>query len=72
MTKALIESIFGTYEPVQYTHYWYDDTYNVVESADIIPSGAAGVDWPYVLGVLAFLVVLYCVLRIIGSVINRV
>lgn len=74
--KDLIISIFGEYVPVTYqaTEYVYDVEGNVISEtvSDIIAHGASGVDWTYVLGVFAFLVVLYSVLRIIGSVINRV
>lgn len=72
MLKDLIISIFGVYDPVTYEvpHYAADGTLLYTDS--IIGNGFSGVDWPYILGVLAFLVVLYCVLRIIGSVIKSV
>lgn len=63
--RALIESLFGVYTPPTYT-----ETVGEV-TRTIIPSGAAGVDWPYVLGVSAFLLVLYCVFRIFGAVISK-
>lgn len=74
--KALIASIFGTYTPVTYVHEWAQwdvatEQYIVMQE-DVIPSGLSGVDWPFILGVLIFIVSLYCVLRIIGAVINRV
>lgn len=66
--RDLIISIFGEYQPVM------TDVYNAVtESYDsVVASGLAGVDWVYVLGVVGFFLVLYCVLRIIGAVISRV
>lgn len=64
--REIIESIFGTYVPIVYETV--DSEGNILE---IIPAGLAGVDWTYVLGVLGFFVVLYCVLRIVGSVINK-
>lgn len=74
--KDLIISIFGTYEPITYVHEFAQwDTVTeqyIVMQEDVIPSGLAGCDWTYILGVLAFLVVLYCILRIIGGVISRV
>lgn len=74
--KALIQSIFGTYTPVTYESFQtvIDSTTGQETSVlvDIIPNGLAGVDWVYVLGVVAFLVTLYCILRIIGGVISRV
>lgn len=63
--RELIESLFGTYTPPTYTETVGELT------QEVIPSGAAGVDWPYVLGVLAFLLVLYCILRIFGAVISK-
>lgn len=74
--KALIESIFGVYTPITYSRF-----VNVIDSStgqtstvleDVVPEGLAGCDWTYILGVVAFLLVLYCVLRIIGGVISRV
>lgn len=61
----LINSIFGSYTPVTY------DVYNVVtETYDtVVAQGFAGVDWPYILAVGGFFLVLYCVLRILGGII---
>lgn len=64
--KQIIEAIFGTYVPVAYTEYLSDGT-----PYSVIPAGLGGVDWAYVLGVLGFFVVLYCVLRILGAVISK-
>lgn len=73
--KDLIASIFGTYTPVTYVHEWAQwDTVTeqyIVMREDVVASGFAGVDWPFVLGVAIFIVTLYCVLRIIGAVISR-
>lgn len=63
LLKDLIVNIFGTYEPVSYVD---------VDGVTQYLSGAAGVDWPYVLGAAAFILTIYCVLRIIGGVISRV
>lgn len=67
--KQLIEAIFGTYTPIV-SEEWVevDGVLTVVET---VPGGAAGVDWAYVLGVLGFFLVLWCVLRILGGVIKR-
>lgn len=74
--KDLLASIFGTYTPVTYQYEWSQwDTVTeqyLTMRATKVADGMAGVDWPYVLGVLIFIVSLYCVLRIIGAVINRV
>lgn len=61
--KDVIISLFGTYEPVSVT--------NALGEVEYL-TGMAGVDWPYVLGALAFIVSVYCVLRIIGGVLSRV
>lgn len=63
LLKDLIISIFGTYEPVCVV--------NAAGETEFL-TGMAGVDWPYVLGALAFIVSVYCVLRIIGGVVSRV
>ena len=63
--RELITSLFGAYTPPTYLETVGELT------QEVIPSGAAGVDWPYVLGVLAFLLVLYCILRIFGAVISK-
>ena len=72
--KDLIISIFGEYEPITYQLTSLagsaDDVYEVTN--DVIPNGFAGCDWTFILGVVAFLIVLYCILRIIGGVISRV
>ena len=52
MMRDLISTLFGSYTPPTYT-----ETVGEV-TREVIPAGAAGVDWTYVLGVLAFLLVL--------------
>lgn len=61
----LITSIFGSYTPVTY------EIYNAVtESYDtVVAQGFAGVDWPYLLAVGGFFLVLYSILRIIGGIV---
>lgn len=61
----LITSIFGSYTPVTY------EIYNAVtESYDtVVAQGFAGVDWPYILAVGGFFLVLYSVMRIIGGIV---
>ena len=51
--KELIVSIFGVYEPVATT-------------VQVVASGLAGVDWPWVAGVLLFGIVLYSFFRLVG------
>lgn len=65
--RALIESIFGVYTPV---------TYDVLDAEGkllytAVADGAAGVDWPYVGGVLLFALVLYSFFRLLGVVFKR-
>lgn len=61
----LITTIFGSYTPVTY------EIYNVVtDSYDtVVAQGFAGVDWPYLLAVVGFFLVLYSILRIIGGIV---
>lgn len=61
----LITCIFGSYTPVTY------EIYNAVtESYDtVVAQGFAGVDWPYILAVGGFFLVLYSILRIIGGIV---
>lgn len=66
--KELIINIFGEYTPITYDVL--DDAGNVLYTA--VADGMAGVDWPYVLGVLAWIVTLYCFLRILGGALSRV
>lgn len=67
--KSLIESIFGMYTPI------YTQEVVNVDGVDTlvtrIASGSAGVDWSYVLGVVGFFIVVWCVLRIVGAVISK-
>ena len=73
--KALIQSIFGNYVPITYETFQtaIDSTTGQETSVlvEVIPNGLSGVDLTYVLGVVAFLIMLYCILRIIGGVITR-
>lgn len=64
--KDLIVTIFGAYEPV--TTAVYDASGAIVGQA--VASGVAGVDWPYIAGVLLFAVVLYSFFRLLGMVLK--
>lgn len=66
MMKDLVINIFGSYEPI-YTDVVTTD--GAIQS--VVASGAAGVDWVYVAGVAIFALTLFCVFRIIGSVIKN-
>lgn len=65
----LIEALFGVYTPVTYIDYEYmSGAYQEVEK---VASGVAGLDWPWIAGVLLFCICLYSFFRIIGSFIRR-
>lgn len=72
---SLIYDLFGSYSPVTYS-----DTSLVWDSVneefitivnDVIPSGLAGVDWPWIAGVFLFAIMLHGLLRIIGGCVCR-
>ena len=63
--KQFVLSLFGSYTPV---------TYSVVQgetSYDVVASGFAGVDWPWVIGALIFCICLYSFFRLLGLVFKR-
>lgn len=62
--RDLIVSIFGTYTPV--TTDVYDAAGSVV--GETVVAGMAGVDWPYLAGVLLFALVLFCFFRLLGGI----
>lgn len=65
--KSIITAIFGEYTPVTYQMYdSVNDTYY-----DVVASGFAGVDWPYVCSVVLFAIVMFCVFRIIGGILKN-
>ena len=66
--KDLIISIFGVYEPVM-TEVAYTETVDGVASTyfyDAVASGAAGLDWPWIIGVFLFSIVLWSLFRLLG------
>ena len=67
--QDILTAIFGTYTPVT--------SDSAVAAADgsvtivtEVASGMAGVDWPYVLGVLLFAVVMYSFFRLVGAILK--
>lgn len=64
--EAILESIFGVYQPVTYSVTGADGTVS-----EVVAAGAAGVDWPYILGVLLFALVLWSFFRLVGVILNR-
>lgn len=65
---AFIRSILGAYTAVFY-QVWNEatQTYDTV-----IPAGAAGVDWGYLIAGAAFLIVIYCTLKMLGALICKI
>lgn len=64
--KNLIIELFGVYTPVTYMENVYDAAGEVVNMQEVVASGVAGVDWPWVMGVILFAIVLYSLFRILG------
>lgn len=67
--KSLITQLFGTYSPVETMEIVPCVIDGVSQSTviEVVASGAAGVDWPWVMGVLLFAICLWSMFRIIGS-----
>lgn len=55
--KTLLTNLFGTYQPLTDTN------------GDII-LGISGIDFQYILGVILFIVFMYCLLKIFGGFLN--
>lgn len=66
MTQLLTD-IFGIYTPVLTDVY--DEAGNYVGS--VVASGMAGVDWPYLAGVLLFAIVLVSVFKLLGVILKN-
>lgn len=64
--RSLLVSLFGVYMPVMTDVY---DSAGVVVGS-VVADGVAGVDWPWVAGVVLFGVVLYCFLRMVGGMLH--
>ena len=65
---AFIRQILGAYTAI--TYQVYNEASQAVE--DIIPAGLAGVDWGYIITGLAFLILLYSALKLIGALICKI
>lgn len=63
--RDLIIQIFGSYRPIVGPAISPSG-----ELVEIALSGLAGVDWPYVLGVGLFALVLYCFFKLLGGVLK--
>ena len=66
--KELVLSIFGEYEPVMTQIAVTTEIEGALstELVDVVASGSAGLDWPWIMGVLLFAIVLYSLFRILG------
>lgn len=67
----LMQSVFGTYTPNTYIQNVYDSSGQLIDQVEVIAQGAAGVDWTYVGGIVLFGVALFCVFRLIGSILKN-
>ena len=59
--RAFIDSILGVYTPTTIT----------VDGVVVPLSGLAGVDWSYIICGLVFIVVIFCTLKLLGSMISK-
>ena len=59
--KALMISLFGSYTPTTYVNS---------EQIDIIPDGFAGLDIVWISGFILFCITFYCIMRLLGVVLN--
>ena len=67
--KDLIISLFGTYQPVMSQEFVVlnDPEFgSYTQVIDVVATGFAGVDWPWVMGVLLFAIVLWSLFRLLG------
>ena len=67
--RNLIIQLFGSYTPVmtqELVPLTAADGAVSYELVDVVASGAAGLDWPWIMGVLLFAIVLYSMFRILG------
>ena len=58
----LLHQIFGTYTPI---------TYIDAAGNEVIAAGTAGVDWEYLGGIFLFGICLFCVFKLIGTLLKR-
>ena len=69
--QAVLESLFGEYSPRTQTVTQYLSDGTSVESVEYVP-GLAGMDWPWIASVSVFMLMLYCLFRLLGGVLSRV
>lgn len=60
--RDLFRALFGVYTPVSFT---------LADGTSVIPAGASGIDFEYVLSVALFALVVYCLFRLLGLLFTR-
>lgn len=70
--KALVTSIFGEYTPVTTTSVVSQTVGNDTQQylIETVASGAAGVDYEWIAGVLLFAIMLFCLMKLLGGVLK--
>lgn len=63
--KDLILQLFGDYTPVMYT------SGSAIDGPQVVASGMAGVDWPWLAGVALFALTLYVVFYTVGVILKN-
>lgn len=66
--KSLITQLFGTYTPVmtENIHYYTFGEEVYAETIEMVADGAAGLDWPWIMGVVLFAICLWSFFRLLG------
>lgn len=60
--KVFLDNILGTYTPIVFS-----DSNGI----DIIPNGFSGLDIPYIIRAITFLIVVYSLFRILGVIMSK-
>lgn len=63
---GVVSGIFGEYMPRTYTTSTYING-EVVSGTEIVP-GLAGLDWPWLCGAVLFVVMLFCLFKLLGGI----
>lgn len=70
--KGVVVSIFGEYDPVTTTAAVTETVDNVTTTTliDVVASGAAGVDFEWIAGVVLFGILLFCMMKLLGGILK--
>ena len=70
--KGVVVSIFGEYKPVLTTGTVTETVDNVTTTTliDVVASGAAGVDFEWIAGVVLFGILLFCMMKLLGGILK--